>query len=167
MSETEQGQWKVRSEKDTGGDTIAIVYFEGCSEDDEIWMPRSVLGARHLAKRLNDLQRQLADAEKGMHVLAGGIADEREKVRELQTQLTAALVSNGVEYVNEQTERHILRDWTNDPAMTPLGRIAMAGAFWERGEPLTDEVEATRQYKLRKFGTVDVPTPKNGWQYDG
>ena len=58
-----------------------------------------------------------------------------------------------------------LHDWTDDPVMTPLGRIAMAGVFWEMGQPLTDEVEATRQYKMRKFGTVDVPTPKNGWQF--
>lgn len=56
-----------------------------------------------------------------------------------------------------------MTDWTKEPISTPDGRIAMAGAFWERGEPLTDEVWATKEYLMRKFGRTDVPMPIHFW----
>lgn len=56
-----------------------------------------------------------------------------------------------------------LKDWREEPVVTPDGRIALAGAFWELGEPLTDEVWATKEYLRRKFGRDDIPTPIHGW----
>ena len=85
MSETKQGQWTV------DGDYL-----------------------HHLVAEVERLQAQLAEAEKAMHVLAGGLAEEREKVRDLQTKLAAAneraaafqhaMISNGGAWGETQTE---------------------------------------------------------------